>query len=89
MPIVCFNKNEFRSGLQARDLSRLLVRMWYNIVIDRSLRPKRIRTGKWPYIAMFAWLKRPKASSPMKVPAKIDKKYPTLKVMTANMLHQC
>jgi hypothetical protein len=40
-------------------------------------------------MAMFAWLKRPKASSPMKVPAKTDKKYPTLKVMTANMLHQC
>lgn len=33
-----------------------------------------------------AWLNLPKATSPIKVPAKTDMKYPMLYVMTANML---
>lgn len=44
------------------------------------------KTERKLYIAIDAWLNLPNANSPMKAPARTERKYPTLYVMTANIL---
>jgi hypothetical protein len=47
------------------------------------------RTPKLYMPPIEALLNRPSASSPMKAPARTDRNYPMLKVMTANILYRC